>query len=438
MHTRFFANAVLGYSASRSLPPTAPGGGRTPYTRAVTALRLATDASEVFSDLAPVWRDDAERAGRIARRVARHLRTGGHVLDVGCGTGYVLGRIRSEIAAAGKRAGRTVGLDVAEGMIDRVRGRRGVRAVVGDAQTLPFVDQYFDVVVATDVVRFVPDAERFVRELVRVTLPGGTIVLELVEARGAGRPPRAKGLPPESLLRQFLDLRRSYGVADVRNTLRELGCQVSEWLGRSRPVDHDPSFLAKVGRYSGTEEDLLAARRLDGAVQRGPSPRSMVIVARVPGPRSGRMPITVRDLPRWTPARVERLLAGLPRAVGYEVVVKPLRWRTRPHVQAFCEFDAKRITIQVPQPFFPFTEPVPYRAKRIRKRRRLYFRWYWRTVRFDRPDELIRYLYLHEYYHWYLREVRGKRSAAETACDRFALQQMGRGVGGYARSGLAT
>jgi SAM-dependent methyltransferase len=401
------------------------------------SVRTATDPADVFSELAPLWRDDRERAGRIARRVVRNVRSGGHVLDVGCGTGFVLGRVRAEAAACGKRIGRTVGLDVASGMIERARSRRGVRAVVGNALRLPLVDQYFDVVVATDVVRFVEDPERFVRELVRVTIPGGTIVLELVAANGGGRP-RAKGLPAESLLRQFLDLRRSYGVADVRNTLDELGCDVTEWLGRSRPIDHDPSFLARVGRYSALPEDLLAARGLmDGNGQTTPSPRSVVLVARVPGPRGGSMPIRVKDLPRWTPARVSRLLAELPKAVGYEVVVKPLRWRTRPHVQAFCDFTDKRITIQVPKPFYPFKENVPYRAKRIRRRRRLYFRWFWRVVWFYRPDELIRYLYLHEYYHWYLREVRGKRSAAETACDRFALQQLGRGVGGYARSGLA-
>ena len=141
------------------------------------------------------------------------------------------------------------------------------------------------------------------------------------------------------------------------------------------------------------------------------------------------MPIRVRDLPGWTPARVERVLSGLPMATGYEVVLKPLRYRKAPHVAAFCEFNEKRITIQVPMPFRTFTEPVPYRAKRLRKHRRgkWRFRWYWRMLRFERPDELIRYLYLHEYYHWYLREVRGKTSAAETACDRFALQQLGRG-----------
>ncbi len=394
-------------------------------------------AGDVFSDLAPVWRDDRDRASRIARRVVRNLRSGGNILDVGCGTGFVLSRIRAEARAHGRSVGRTVGIDVAQGMLERARSRGGIRAVVGDAIHLPVVDQYFDVVVATDVVRFVPDPERFVRELFRATMPGGTIVLELVAASSGGRP-RAKGLPADSLLRQFLDLRRSYGVADVRNTLDELGCEVTEWLGRSRPVDHDPSFLARVGRYSATPEDLVAAKRLtDGNGKAVSSPRSVVLVARVPGPRTGSMPIRVRDLPRWSPARVERLLEGLPQARGYDVVVKPLRWRKRPHVQAFCDFTDKRITIQVPVPFYPFKEYVPYRAKRVRRRRRMYFRWYWRTVWFDRPDELIRYLYLHEYYHWYLREVRGKRSGAETACDRFALQQLGRGVGGYAHSGLA-
>jgi hypothetical protein len=147
------------------------------------------------------------------------------------------------------------------------------------------------------------------------------------------------------------------------------------------------------------------------------------------------MPIRVDGLARWTPARVASVLEGLPRAAGYEVVVKPLRWRKRPHVQAFCEFENRRIVIQVPVPFLPFWEDVPYRAKRIRKGRRWHFRWYWRRLRFQRPDELVRYLYLHEYYHWYLREVRGRRSGAETACDRFALQQLGRGRGGYAHNG---
>ena len=391
-------------------------------------MSLRLHAGDVFSDLAPVWKDDPERAARIARRVVRNVRVGGRVLDVGCGTGFVLKHIRAEAAARGKRLGKTVGVDLADGMVDRARIRRGVRALSGDALALPFIDQAFDVVVATDVVRFVEDPERFVRELFRVAMPGGTIVIELVARRNGARV-RARGLPRESLLRQFIELRRSYGVAELRRALDELGCEVQEWLGRSRPVDHDPAFLARIARWSGTPQDQTVARRLRTMHGRPHAPRSMVLVARVPGPRTGSMPIRVRDLPGWTPARVERVLSGLPMATGYEVVVKPLRYRKRPHVAAFCEFNEKRITIQVPVPFRTFTEPVPYRAKRLRTKRRgrWRFRWYWRMLRFERPDELIRYLYLHEYYHWYLREIRGKTSAAETACDRFALQQLGRG-----------
>ena len=53
--------------------------------------------------------------------------------------------------------------------------------------------------------------------------------------------------------------------------------------------------------------------------------------------------------------------------------------------------------------------------------RRLAFQWFGRTIRFRTRREVLRFLYCHEFYHWYLREVRGGKGAAETACDRFAL-----------------
>jgi len=35
---------------------------------------------------------------------------------------------------------------------------------------------------------------------------------------------------------------------------------------------------------------------------------------------------------------------------------------------------------------------------------------------------VLRFLYCHEWMHWYLRERLGRKGAAETACDRFALR----------------
>jgi hypothetical protein len=114
------------------------------------------------------------------------------------------------------------------------------------------------------------------------------------------------------------------------------------------------------------------------------------------------------------------MLDGLPVAVGYRVVVRPLRYRSRPHLAALTDFEAREITLQVPQPFEPFGEVVPYGAKR-RPGKGLKFIWLTEGVTFRTPRQVLRFLYLHEWMHWYLRERLGKASSAETTCDRFAL-----------------
>ena len=127
------------------------------------------------------------------------------------------------------------------------------------------------------------------------------------------------------------------------------------------------------------------------------------------------------ELDGLTDSDAGRALAGLPRAGDYEVVIKPLRYRTRPHLAARCEFEERRIVLQVPVPFRPFKEPVIFAAKRKRGTL-LRFAWASETVSFRFRRDVLRFLYCHEWMHWYLYEALGKRSAAETACDRFALR----------------
>jgi hypothetical protein len=121
-----------------------------------------------------------------------------------------------------------------------------------------------------------------------------------------------------------------------------------------------------------------------------------------------------------TPAEIRRMLSGLPTAPGYDLEVKPLRYRRRPHLAAMTDFQAKVITLQVPEPFFPFVEAVPYGAQRL-PGKGIRFKWLLENVEFLSPRQVLRFLYCHEWMHWYLREQLGKRSAAETTCDRFAL-----------------
>lgn len=147
-------------------------------------------------------------------------------------------------------------------------------------------------------------------------------------------------------------------------------------------------------------------------------------------PKSVRM--TFRSaLPGIPAARLRAILGDLPRARGYRVELKPLKWRTRPHLQALCDWGAREITVQVPEPFHPFREPVAYRAKRLRTRasrgkEKLEFRWFYRDVFFRTRSDVIRFLYCHEWYHYYLHDVLGRAGAAETACDRFALENFRR------------
>ena len=93
------------------------------------------------------------------------------------------------------------------------------------------------------------------------------------------------------------------------------------------------------------------------------------------------------------PDAAARALRGLPLADGYAIHVKPLRYRERPHLSAWTDFDEHTITLQVPEPFFPFGEVVPYAAKR-RPGKRMRFIWLTEGVTFRTPREVLRFLYL--------------------------------------------
>jgi len=131
------------------------------------------------------------------------------------------------------------------------------------------------------------------------------------------------------------------------------------------------------------------------------------------------------DLHGFKVADARRALVGLPTPGDYRVVIKPLRYRTRPSLSGLCEFDIGRIIVRIPEPFRPFDELVYFNARRKRGAG-MRFAWVAEKVRFRTRREVLRFVYCHEWLHWYLREVRGRRSGAETACDRFALRNFRR------------
>lgn len=100
----------------------------------------------------------------------REFAAGKRVLEAGCGTGLVLDRL-SRVASEAH------GFDLSPGMVAKARAR-GLSVSLGSVTAIPFRSNSFDFVCSFKVLAHVPDIELALRELVRVTRPGGTLVLE--------------------------------------------------------------------------------------------------------------------------------------------------------------------------------------------------------------------------------------------------------------------
>jgi len=161
---------------------------------------------------------------------AVELRPGQKVLDVAGGTG------NAAIAAA-RRWCDVTGTDLIPSMVESARARAKAEGLevdfrVADAQSLPFADDAFDVVLSAIGVMFAPNQVKAASELMRVCRPGGKIgltcwtptssVAQMSGAIGKYLPPPPQGfMPPvawgaEQRLRQLFGA----GVASMHITYR--------------------------------------------------------------------------------------------------------------------------------------------------------------------------------------------------------------------------
>ncbi len=129
------------------------------YDRTNAVLSLGRDRG---------WRDMTARSVRLA--------PGETALDLAAGTGT------SSVAVAGT-GGRVVACDFSLGMLATGARRRGgadvgrVACIAGDGLHLPFRDAVFDAVTISFGLRNLVDADAGLRELFRVTKPGGRLVV---------------------------------------------------------------------------------------------------------------------------------------------------------------------------------------------------------------------------------------------------------------------
>jgi SAM-dependent methyltransferase len=133
------------------------------HQRAFDADREHDDASSPWYELV------RERVGDV-----RDL----HVLEVACGRGGFVRELRQKGAIVTgcdfSKAALCVGNQRVKGTGD---GGVSCRFVQGDAQSLPFADAVFDLVVSCETVEHLPDPASAISEMHRVTRPGGRLLL---------------------------------------------------------------------------------------------------------------------------------------------------------------------------------------------------------------------------------------------------------------------
>ncbi|MGH9202619.1 MAG: class I SAM-dependent methyltransferase [Vicinamibacterales bacterium] len=145
---------------------------------------------------------------------------GRSVLDVGCGTGWFSAR-------AAERGARVTSLDIGTRLLAHTRARCTTRPVAGDACALPFAGAAFDLVISSECIEHTLDPHAAVREIHRVTRPGGLLLITVPNRiwRFAATIANTFGLRPYEGYEHWL------GWREMRKMLSELPARILDMRG---------------------------------------------------------------------------------------------------------------------------------------------------------------------------------------------------------------
>jgi SAM-dependent methyltransferase len=151
--TKAAAKAVWGASPAG----TTYGGGAEPGSRAFFEAVLAKRRTQEMTWLNEVFPFSSSRGLRV--------------LEVGCGAGY-------DAYEFCRNGAIYTGVEIAPENVIRTRTHLGIfgyepKVVEGDAESLPFPDESFDIVFSNGVLHHTPDLDAALREIHRVLMPGG-------------------------------------------------------------------------------------------------------------------------------------------------------------------------------------------------------------------------------------------------------------------------
>jgi len=108
---------------------------------------------------------------KAANSLLKRFPEGGKVLDIGCGYGFFLKRMK----AAGWQA---YGMDVSETAVSYAE-KHGICTMLGTLDNVTYDDNFFDVVTLFYVLEHLPDPINSIKEVKRILKPNGLLLLRL-------------------------------------------------------------------------------------------------------------------------------------------------------------------------------------------------------------------------------------------------------------------
>ncbi|MRS91067.1 methyltransferase domain-containing protein [Enterobacteriaceae bacterium RIT714] len=206
---------------------------------------------------------------RLSERLAAFPQA--HVLDMGCGAGHA-----SFVAA--QHVAQVTAYDLSSQMLDVVtqaaqdRGLKNMTTRQGYAESLPFADEYFDIVISRYSAHHWHDVGQALREVKRVLKPGGIFII--MDIMSPGNPVRDIWLQTVEALRDTSHV-RNYSSGEWFSLITEAGLisrslvtdrlslEFTSWIARMRTPDalaqairlYQESASAEVKAYFELQED---------------------------------------------------------------------------------------------------------------------------------------------------------------------------------------
>lgn len=176
--------------------------------------------------------DEKDGRYQLIKEMAGDL-TDRAVLDVGCGKGRFISRLKSSFPGA-----RAYGMDVCNAMLKSLP--EGVTPSLGTALDIPFPDSYFDYAFCVESLEHVVNTSAALAELSRVLKPGGTVVIVDKNRANQGQ-------------LEIAEWEQWFSESEFANLLDRAGFEVS--VRRSIPYDQqdgsDGLFLGWIGKKRG-------------------------------------------------------------------------------------------------------------------------------------------------------------------------------------------